>query len=203
MIGEGSEGVSVVLDSGGVCGHGWGEGGFQTRPYGSRGGRRGVFRGVTMCVLQGAGESPSPPLPEGSGGRGDLPSAGGGRGGRGSHPHPNPLPVGRGGRGDRPCRWREGEERDRPCRWREGEEGIALAGGGRGGRGSPPQDPLRRAQGRLVGTPQDDNCSLRPCRGTPAQVPVSGYGAGSSSRAPQDDDWSPGLAWAALPDLVE
>ena len=49
------------------------EGGFQTRPYGSRGGRRGVFRGVTMCVLQGPG----------------------------SHPHPNPLPEGEGEEGSR------------------------------------------------------------------------------------------------------
>ena len=133
MIGEGSEGVSVVLDSGGVCGPGWGEGGFQTHPYGSRGGRRWVFRGVTMCVLQGPGSHPHP-VRQAQGRLSILSRRG--RGGRGVTLTPTlslrergkrglPLPVEGGGRGDR------------PCRWREGEEGIALAGGGRGKRGSP------------------------------------------------------------------
>ena len=37
-----------------------GRAGFKPAPTGSHGGRRGVFRGVTMCVLQGPGSHPHP-----------------------------------------------------------------------------------------------------------------------------------------------
>ena len=52
-----------------------GEGGFQTRPYRSRGAFSG---GVTMCALHGAGESPSPqPSPvEGEGAGAPRPLSG-------------------------------------------------------------------------------------------------------------------------------
>ena len=54
--------LSRLAHGGAVLGHR--EGGFQTRPYRSRGAFSG---GVTMCALHGAGESPSPRIEYGAG----------------------------------------------------------------------------------------------------------------------------------------